>query len=130
MIRPLSDKLAISLSTLCTIHCLMLPLIVSWLPTAAALILEDEFFHLSMVILVIPLSLYALTLGCKQHQRHRVLVLGIAGLVLLISAVFLGHDILGEFGEKILTVSGASLITLGHALNFHFCRHDQQCDCD
>lgn len=129
-IRPLSDKLAISISTLCTIHCLMLPLIVSWLPTATALTLEDEIFHLSMVLAVIPLSLYALTLGCKQHKRYRVIVLGTIGLLLLILAVFLGHDILGEFGEKWLTVTGASFITIAHVFNHYFCRHDNDCGCD
>lgn len=128
-ILALSDKLAISLSLLCTLHCLALPLALVMLPTFAALPLADEDFHLWMVIAVIPISAYALTMGCKKHKHYRLLWIGGIGLTLLILAVVLGHDLLGESWEKILTVAGASIIAFGHFLNYRLCQRHDSCDC-
>jgi carbon starvation protein CstA len=127
--RSLSDKAAVTLSMLCTIHCLLLPFFLAWLPTAVALTVESESFHLVMILLVLPLSLFALFVGCKAHKRYRVLVLGFIGLFLLLLAIFLGHDVLGEMGEKILTVIGSLFIVVGHLQNYHLCRHNACCDC-
>ncbi len=127
-LQALGDKTAISLSVLCTIHCLALPLLVVYLPTIGALNLSDEAFHQWMVIAVIPISLFALTLGCKQHQSRNVFVLISSGLGLLLAAALFGHDLLGEAGEKALTVLAASLIAAGHLLNHRLCQlHCRDC---
>ncbi|KUJ84770.1 MerC domain-containing protein [Microbulbifer flavimaris] len=126
--QAVTDKLAIGLSAMCTLHCLALPLILALVPSLAALQLDNEAFHVWMVVAVIPTSIYALTMGCKQHKRYRVLLLGVAGLTLLAAAVVLGEQT-GELGEKILTVSGASLVALGHLWNFRLCRKPSNCAC-
>jgi len=128
-IIALSDKLAISLSFLCTIHCLALPLLLVMLPSLAALPLADEAFHLWMVIAVIPVSAYALTMGCTKHKRYHLLLIGGIGLALLIAASFLGHDLLGETWEKTLTISGAVVIAAGHVLNYRLCQLQYKCEC-
>lgn len=128
-IQTLSDRAAISLSLLCTLHCIVFPWAVVLIPSLAVLPLEDEFFHLWMVVAVIPISAFALTMGCKKHKRHRVLLMGSIGLCILISTVLIGHETLGEAWEKILTVIGASIIALGHLWNFRLCRHHDNCGC-
>lgn len=128
-IQVLTDKTAISLSLLCVIHCLVTPLLIVLLPSLAALQLDNEYFHLWMLVAVIPTSSYALTLGCKQHKRYRLLIQGALGLLLLISAVFLDEALLGEGWEKIFTVIGASIIALSHYRNYRLCRHQSNCDC-
>ena len=122
-----SDKIAMSLSMLCMMHCLAFPLLVALLPSISALPLDKEAFHLWMVIAVIPISLYALTLGCKKHKKISILSSGLLGLVCLISAVLLGESRIGEAGEKILTVIGAILIAFSHYKNFHQCQHLNNC---
>ncbi|MTI12948.1 MerC domain-containing protein, partial [Sansalvadorimonas verongulae] len=67
-LQIVTDRLAISLSFLCLMHCLALPLLLVTLPSLTVLNLENELFHVGMVAFVIPTSLYALTLGCKKHQ--------------------------------------------------------------
>ncbi len=128
-LQTISDKTAIGLSLLCTLHCLALPLAIVLLPSIAALPLADEVFHLWMVFAVIPISIYALTLGCKKHKHYRLLGLGAVGLGLLIVAAFVGHDLLGEFGEKTLTVIGASIIALGHFWNYRLCQEHESGTC-
>ncbi|WP_096085116.1 MerC domain-containing protein [Agaribacterium haliotis] len=123
-----ADKLAISLSFLCTLHCLAMPLMLILLPSLAALHLDNEAFHLWMVAAVLPTSIYALTMGCKKHKRYYLLAIGAAGLSLLVLAVMLGESVLGERGEKIFTAVGSVLIATGHFLNYRLCRQSQNCD--
>lgn len=127
-LQIIADKTAISLSVICTLHCLVLPFVVVMLPALAALNLQDETFHLWMVIAVIPISLLALTMGCKKHRDYRVPLLGITGLSLLILAVVLDHDLIGETGEVVLTVLGATIIAAGHLLNYRLCQR-HHCEC-
>jgi carbon starvation protein CstA len=125
--RQLTDKFAISLSMLCAIHCLLLPLLLVALPSFGALKLQNEAFHFWMLAAVIPTSIYALTIGCKKHQRYRLLSWGISGLILMLMAVFFGHDIAGKSGEKILTLLGAILVIIAHWGNFRRCQQHKSC---
>ncbi len=128
-LQTVSDKTAISLSLLCSIHCLALPLLMVLLPSIAALPLADEAFHVWMVFAVVPISAYALFMGCKNHKNLHVLLLGGIGLFLLCVTAFLGHDLLGEVWEKALTVTGSAFIALGHLWNYHLCQQPDACDC-
>ena len=126
-LQPLSDKTAISLSLICTLHCLALPLAVIMLPSLAILPLENEAFHWSIVLIVIPISIYALTMGCKKHRRYGILLTGGIGLLVLIAAVLFG-EALGEVMEKSLTVLGSAIIAFGHFRNYYWCRQ-KDCEC-
>ena len=126
-IQAIADKVAVSLSLLCTIHCLLMPLAVVLLPALAALPLADEAFHFWMVYGVLPISIYALTMGCKKHKRYRLLLVGGIGLTILVAAALVGHEILGEVWEKSLTVLGASIIALGHYWNYRLCQDNCSC---
>ena len=87
----------------------------------------DEAFHKWMLVAVIPISIYALTMGCKKHQHYRLLFWGISGLMVMVLAVLIGHDIAGEAGEKILTLLGAILIVFAHVGNFRRCQQQKYC---
>jgi len=87
-LQLISDKFAIGLSMLCTIHCLLLPLMVAVLPSVMAFDLTGERFHIWMLVAVLPISIYALTIGCKEHQRLGVFILVGIGLLLLVSGLF------------------------------------------
>lgn len=125
------DKIAIGLSTACAIHCLLLPIILIMLPALSTSIFGDENFHQWLLIAVIPTSLIALTMGCRQHRNLSVIVFGLLGLSILIPTAFWGHELLGEAGEKIASVLGAAFIALGHIHNSSLCKDcrttDHQC---
>ena len=128
-VQEVTDKFAIGLSMLCAIHCLLLPLLLVALPSIGALQLQNEAFHLWMILAVLPISGYALTMGCRNHRHYMVVVAGFAGLVVLCSSLFMGHAILGEAGEKVATVFGALLVAVSHILNFRLCRRQIDCGC-
>ena len=127
--RPLADKAAIGLSLLCAVHCLALPIVIVLAPAVGSLAIADESFHLWMVAVVIPVSAYALVLGCRKHRRMSVLALGIVGLVVLGGSALFGHDLVGEQGERTLTLIGALLIALSHFQNFRLCRSTSGGEC-
>lgn len=123
------DKLAVGLSLICTVHCLLLPVALVMLPALAANTFGDESFHQWMLLAVLPTSLIALTMGCRRHLNFSVLAIGLPGLAILTLAAFFGHDLFGETGEKIASLLGASLIALGHFRNHRLCKK-LQCGCE
>lgn len=121
--HPLAlDSLAVSTSAICAIHCLSLPLLVGFFPAIGATMFGQESFHVWLLWLVIPLSLVALTMGCRAHKDKLVAGLGLAGIVTLILTAILGHSVMGEIGERIATLIGASAIAAGHLRNYALCR--------
>jgi hypothetical protein len=124
-----TDKMAISLSLACVLHCLAVPLFIVFFPSFAIIPLEGEAFHFWMIVAVIPVSIYALALGCKKHKMLSFMVTGLLGLSCLVVAILLAESHLGETGEKVLTVLGAALIAFSHARNFSLCQKLEQCPC-
>ena len=119
---PVLDRVAISTSAVCAIHCLCLPLLLSVLPAMGATFFGQELFHVMLLWLVIPLSVVALGMGCRKHKNWLVGLFGFLGLVLLVMAAAFGHDFLGETGERFTTLAGALFIGVGHFRNYSLCR--------
>lgn len=125
--QMLMDRTAIALSTACAIHCLFLPVIVVILPALTATSLGNESFHRFLLWFVLPISGLALTQGCRRHQDRIVLAFGVLGLALLLATAIIGHDVLGEEGERVATVLGATALAFGHIRNYRLCRQNK-CD--
>ncbi|MGB1801096.1 MAG: MerC domain-containing protein [Gammaproteobacteria bacterium] len=121
------DSVAISVSVLCILHCLLTPLLLIAIPVMSSTILAEELFHKLLVALVLPVSLFALSIGCRRHRDRKVLLLGSIGLFFLVAVAFFGHELLGELGEKIATVISGLILAVGHFRNYRLCRNDQ-CD--
>ena len=115
------DNLAISLSVLCALHCLLLPIVIIFLPAISATFVGSEHFHKTMLCFVIPSSVIALSLGCKMHGKYHVYLYGLIGILTLLIAAFFAHDYFGENGETFLTLLGAGIISYGHFRNQKLC---------
>ena len=131
-VQSIIDKLAISVSLVCSIHCLLLPALLTLIPSIIASHWCNRAFHLGLLFFVVPSSIYALSLGCKQHRYYRVVLSGYIGVGLLILAIVLGTAYDSNLAEKTLTVLGSVSTAIGHYWNYRFChlgRH-KNCDCD
>ena len=115
------DKIAISFSLVCALHCLLLPIAIIFFPAISATFLGSEDFHKTLLYFVIPSSIIALTLGCKMHGKYEVYSYGVIGIGTLLFASFFGHDYLGETGEILFTLLGAGIVSLGHYKNQKLC---------
>lgn len=122
-----TDKLAISLSTICVLHCLFMPsflILSSWF---AAFSVNNEFVHYSILFAAVPISAYALMKGYLNHNKLSYFLFGIFGLTVLVFAV-LTTSIFGEIGEKSLTVLGSLFVIYAHYKNHQICK-ELDCDC-
>ena len=122
-----SDKTAISLSALCLAHCLLVPSFLVFLSGYISLSYNNELIHYAILFIAIPVSIYALITGVKNHNSYTYLYVGLLGILTLILAVTLGVQMWGEAGEKILTTVGALLVAISHFKNYRLCR-EVECD--
>lgn len=114
MKQSLVDASAISLSSLCMIHCLALPLVISLLPSALQG-LQSEIVHQVFVVLAIPLALSAAWSARTSKAAPLIILALLAGSVALIFGAFVEefHD-----HEVALTVFGAISLSIGHILRW------------
>tara|TARA_B100001057_G_scaffold398404_1_gene408951 strand:+ start:268 stop:666 length:399 start_codon:yes stop_codon:yes gene_type:complete len=124
-----SDKTAISLSALCLAHCLLVPSFLVFLSGYLSLSYNNELIHYAILSIAIPVSIYALITGVKNHKSFTYMYLGIIGILILILAVTFGAQIWGEIGEKTITTLGAVLVSIAHFKNYRLCREVECDDC-
>ena len=54
--------------------------------------------------------------------------MGVFGLSILFLAILMGENILGEYGEKGLTLLGSIIVAFSHFKNLKICK-ELDCDC-
>ena len=123
-----ADKLSITLSLACMIHCLLMPSFLILTSGVLALSIDNELIHRVFLIIVLPVSLYALITGYQNHKILSYLYLGISGLWLLFFAVFFGEGVFGEFTEQSLTLIGSMIVASSHYKNYKACK-ELACEC-
>lgn len=105
------DGLAISLSGLCLVHCLVLPVLAATLPIVGVWA-EAKWLHKAFVVAAFPLSLLRLT---SKSANVAIAALIVSGLWFLFAGAFVEQ--LHDF-ETLLTVLGGTMLAAGHALGW------------
>ena len=118
------DKIGIFLSLSCCIHCLLTPILLMMAP-ALGEIFQNEFIHIGLFVLVVPIALYSFISTYLKNGHRKPLVFGIIGLFGLLSGLLIHtlmeggnhneifHDV--EIGVNI--ISGLIMI-YAHLINF------------
>ena len=127
--RSILDGVAVFLSATCLLHCLALPILITLYPIAHSSILDEQTFHLVMLLLILPASLIALTIGCRAHKDMATMILGGIGLTVLTVTALFGHGLVGIDGERLMTSIGGLVLAAAHIQNYRICRADH-CDHD
>ena len=117
------DKAGIACSGMCAIHCALSPIIAFSSPGIVRFF-ENEWIHIGLLILIVPIAIFAFIKGHNVHHNIKPFALGFIGLVLLLSAVILEaiFNIEIEYLETILTVFGCVILTIAHFLNIKYQR--------
>ena len=118
-----TDKFAATISLACAVHCFFVP---SFFIVTSGFIftsIDNELIHKVILLIALPVSLYALSLGYKNHNILSFLYIGISGLLALSAAVLLGESLLGEPGEKMMTLVGSILVCYAHFKNHQACKN-------
>ncbi len=108
----LLDRVAMTLSGLCLIHCLATALLLGALSTVGG-ILGNPAVHEYGLVLAIVFGVLALGNGIRVHRKFLPLVIGAVGISVMSAALTLPH---GGW-ETIVTMLGVALLATGHFLN-------------
>lgn len=108
----LLDRLAIGLSGLCVVHCVVSAVLVALLASAGGLLVDHRIHEVGLV-LAIALGAIALGSGIFSHGFMMPAAVGALGLGVMAGALSLSHDT----GEVMYTILGVLLLALGHDLN-------------
>lgn len=115
------DNAAVTLSGLCLLHCLALPVLVAALPFLGQF--SEEHFHFQMLVVVLPVSLVAFTYGFRRHRDRRIVAWGGAGMLLLVLGATVAHSSYGVVADRLVTICAVLILAATHYLNNRLSRH-------
>jgi hypothetical protein len=124
------DRLGISVSLACVLHCLLLPVMILLGPVFGQFF-TDPIFHLFIAIIVIPVAIYALASGYRKHRVFNVLILGGLGLAAIGIGLVIEQSHIEIHAAHSSTLSAVAMITAGltlaaaHLMNLRHCRKCQ-----
>jgi hypothetical protein len=120
------DRLGIAATSLCALHCILLPVLLPALPLLGISFFADHVWEHVFLIVTAVLGTFALLSGYKRYHRR------LYPLYLLFIGVFVywqKHDFAPET-QPFIIVLGASLIVAAHIINIKLCNSCKQCTQD
>ncbi len=125
--QKIIDNLGITISSVCALHCVLLPAIFIIAPYS---FLASHEFHEALIYFILPCAAIAFVLGCRKHGDLKVAVMGTLGVILLASSL-LFHEIFHaeEHSEELITVlitiAGSIMLILSHIRNRKLCLKEE-----
>lgn len=116
--RGLWDRIGISASLLCVLHCLLTPFLILLMPVLGEWT-SHTTFHSLIVFIVVPVAVWALWNGYRAHRLKRVIVLGTLGLALLCVAMVVPNP---QYETVFMIVAGLTLAS-AHLSNIRACQN-------
>jgi len=126
------DRLGISASVLCILHCLLTPLLVMTTPFLGDF-LSEGWIHVVIAVIIFPVAVMALWRGYRQHHVKSTLYLGIVGLIFVLLS-FASGWLSGEIHHRVeivMMIIGGTFLSFAHYFNMRYCRshgHDHSHD--
>jgi hypothetical protein len=121
-----ADVAGVTASTLCLIHCLATPIIVSVFPDVVPYLPGDAGLHRLLAVGILLFGLAGFLPGYRLHRRKPLLALIAAGVALILVVAWNGES-LNRALELVLSVTGSLLLVTAHLLNRSFCRQCRSC---
>lgn len=122
------DNIGITASTLCAVHCAIVPLIFTSLPLLGLGFLANPWVEWSMILIAFIIGVSSISLAYFRTHR-RLLPLGLLTFGFII--VICGHLFISGHIEGIIVPLGGLTIALAHFVNYKYvgtcnnCRHDE-----
>lgn len=124
--RQWADRLGVWTSSLCAVHCILTPVLISSSAVLAHFLPTEERVHRSLAVFVALFGAVALLVGFRRHRRRRILILMSLGLACIAGAAWFGDKLPSHGYEVAITMVGSALMITAHRLNHTFCR---SCEC-
>lgn len=115
--RGTVDNIGVFVSSACAVHCLALPLVVTFLPLVGLGFLAGEPAEYAIIGAVL-LAVGSVVAGVRYHRRWRAFLTLVLAVGVIVTG-FLAAE--GNF-EVVLHVAGGVLLATTHLVNRHLCR--------
>jgi len=117
------DHIGITASTLCAVHCAVVPVLFTSLPLIGLGFLANAWVEWGMILLALIIGTYSIGGAyLRVHKRPAPLFLLIAGF----AVILLGHAFTTGWLEIIMVPAGGLLIAAAHFVNYKYtgaCSH-------
>jgi hypothetical protein len=122
------DNLGILLSSICAVHCALLPILILVFP-AVSIFLSDreELTHILIFVFTLPAVFFAFYSMLRIHGEKTPLYFILPGLALVFIGTFVVHSVVGHIWEPLFVVVGSLLMLRGHLLNKRHCERCHSC---
>lgn len=120
LMNEIWDRVGISTSVICVIHCLLTPFLVIFLPFVGSTLVHG-WFHTVVVAIAVPVAVGALWSGYRRHHQRAVLIWGALGFAAIAGALGVRHQS-GWWESGFMIGAGISL-SAAHFLNIKATRH-------
>ena len=118
------DRIGIAATSLCALHCILLPIILPLLPLLGLSFLADHTWEHIFLLLTAVFGSVAIFSGFKRyHKRLYPFYLLYLGVVIY----WMKHDFSQEL-EPFFIVGGAGFIIAAHFINIKLCNSCKQCE--
>jgi len=118
------DRIGITATSLCALHCILLPILLPALPLLGISFLADhKWEHIFLIVTAILGSIAMLSGFKRYHKKLYPLYLLIIGVVIY----WQKHDF-SEAVQPLFIGIGATLIVLAHIINIKLCNSCKQCN--
>ena len=115
------DNIAVAMSGICLLHCLTLPVLIAGLPFIGQF--DEGHFHVQMLLVVLPVSVIAFTLGYRQHRVKSIIAWGGVGMLLFVLGATFVHTSFGLIADRTVTICAALILAAAHYFNNRYSRH-------
>ncbi|XQW84728.1 MerC domain-containing protein [Thalassotalea piscium] len=118
------DRIGITATSLCALHCILLPVLLPALPLLGVGFLADHVWeHVFLVVTAILGSIAMLSGFKRYHRKLYPLYLLLLGVVIY----WQKHDF-SEAVQPYIIILGAFLIVTAHFLNIKLCNNCKKCE--
>jgi uncharacterized membrane protein YfcA len=121
-----ADRLGIWASTLCIVHCIAAPVVLSLSVVSAHFLPSEERTHRTLALLIALLGVVALIKGYRHHRRLLVVFFMGVGLASIFAGAYWGDRLPSHGMEVVITFVGSCFMIAAHRLNHTFCN---DCKC-
>lgn len=121
-----ADRLGIWASTLCIVHCIVTPVVLSLSVVSAHFLPSEERTHRALALLIAMLGVLALIKGYRRHRRVRVVLFMAIGLSSIFAGAYWGDRLPSHGMEVVITFVGSCFMIAAHRVNHTFCN---DCKC-
>jgi hypothetical protein len=118
------DRIGITATSLCALHCILLPVILPLLPLLGLGFLADHTWEHVFLLLTATLGTVAIYSGFKHyHKRLYPIYLLYLGVIIY----WVKHDFSPAL-EPFFIIGGSSFIIAAHFVNIKLCNSCKQCE--